>query len=63
MVSRPAPFARARDATVEDCVNAVGVELNTASVALLARVAGLNAALAPFMFYLFAQLKKGLDII
>jgi uncharacterized protein len=39
-------LARSLDATVEDCVNAVGVELNTASVALLTRVSGLNAALA-----------------
>ncbi len=39
-------LARALDATVEDCVNAVGVELNTASAALLARVSGLNASLA-----------------
>jgi uncharacterized protein len=31
---------------VEDCVNAVGVDLNTASVPLLARVAGLNKTLA-----------------
>jgi protein Tex len=31
---------------VEDCVNAVGVDLNTASAPLLARVAGLNATLA-----------------
>ncbi|EAR22404.1 Tex family protein [Nitrococcus mobilis] len=31
---------------VEDCVNAVGVELNTASAALLAHVAGLSSALA-----------------
>jgi uncharacterized protein len=34
------------DAVVEDCVNAVGVEVNTASAPLLARVAGLNATLA-----------------
>jgi len=39
-------LARALDATVEDCVNAVGVELNTASAPLLARVSGLNASLA-----------------
>lgn len=31
------------DAIVEDCVNAVGVDLNTASAALLRRVAGLNS--------------------
>ncbi|MCH8492899.1 MAG: RNA-binding transcriptional accessory protein [Idiomarina sp.] len=34
------------DAVVEDCVNAVGVDANTASVPLLARVAGLNRNLA-----------------
>lgn len=34
------------DATVEDCVNAVGVNLNSASAPLLARVAGLNRATA-----------------
>lgn len=35
-------LARSLDAVVEDCVNGVGVDLNTASVPLLARVAGLN---------------------
>ncbi|WP_049723177.1 Tex family protein [Gilvimarinus polysaccharolyticus] len=39
-------LARSLDAVVEDCVNAVGVEVNTASAALLARVSGLNATLA-----------------
>ncbi|MBL8251676.1 MAG: RNA-binding transcriptional accessory protein, partial [Candidatus Competibacter sp.] len=39
-------LARALDAVVEDCVNAVGVDANTASAPLLARVAGLNATLA-----------------
>lgn len=39
-------LARGLDATVEDCVNAVGVDVNTASVPLLARVSGLNANLA-----------------
>ena len=39
-------LARSLDATVEDCVNAVGVDLNTASVPLLARVSGLNGVLA-----------------
>ncbi|HEX4843585.1 MAG TPA: Tex family protein [Limnobacter sp.] len=34
------------DAVVEDCVNAVGVEVNTASESLLARVSGLNATVA-----------------
>lgn len=36
----------ALDGVVEDCVNAVGVDLNTASPQLLARVAGVNAAIA-----------------
>jgi uncharacterized protein len=35
-------LARSLDATVEDCVNAVGVDVNTASSPLLARVSGLN---------------------
>ncbi len=35
-------LARSLDAVVEDCVNAVGVEINTASVALLNRVSGLS---------------------
>jgi len=39
-------LSRSLDAVVEDCVNAVGVDLNTASPALLARVSGLNAAIA-----------------
>ncbi|TYT26396.1 RNA-binding transcriptional accessory protein [Luteimonas viscosa] len=39
-------LARALDARVEDCVNAVGVHVNTASGALLARVAGLTATVA-----------------
>ena len=39
-------LARKLDAVVEDCVNAVGVEVNTASVPLLARVAGLSETLA-----------------
>ncbi|HSH44003.1 MAG TPA: Tex family protein [Arenicellales bacterium] len=39
-------LARALDAVVEDCVNAVGVEVNTASAPLLARVSGLNSSLA-----------------
>ncbi|MFC0336308.1 uncharacterized protein SAMN05421848_1110 [Kushneria avicenniae] len=39
-------LARSLDAVVEDCVNAVGVDLNTASSALLARVSGLNTTLA-----------------
>ena len=39
-------LARTLDAVVEDCVNAVGVDVNTASVPLLARIAGLSGALA-----------------
>lgn len=39
-------LARSLDATVEDCVNAVGVNVNTASIPLLERVSGLNKALA-----------------
>jgi uncharacterized protein len=39
-------LARSLDAVVEDCVNAVGVDLNTASVPLLARVSGLTTAVA-----------------
>ncbi|PAV24789.1 RNA-binding transcriptional accessory protein [Tamilnaduibacter salinus] len=39
-------LARSLDAVVEDCVNGVGVDLNTASVPLLSRVAGLNASTA-----------------
>lgn len=39
-------LARRLDATVEDCVNAVGVHVNTASAPLLARVAGLSSTVA-----------------
>jgi uncharacterized protein len=39
-------LARSLDAVVEDCVNAVGVEVNTASAALLARVSGLSQSIA-----------------
>ncbi|WP_318477713.1 Tex family protein [Photobacterium leiognathi] len=39
-------LAKRLDAVVEDCVNAVGVDVNTASAALLTRVAGLNATIA-----------------
>jgi uncharacterized protein len=39
-------LARNLDAVVEDCVNAVGVDVNTASVPLLTRISGLNAGLA-----------------
>ncbi|HEU4665689.1 MAG TPA: Tex family protein [Dokdonella sp.] len=41
-----ARLARALDAKVEDCVNAVGVDVNTASAPLLARVAGLSGSVA-----------------
>ena len=41
-----ARLARSLDAVVEDCVNGVGVDLNTASVPLLTRVSGLSAAIA-----------------
>jgi len=41
-----AQLARSLDNVVEDCVNAVGVDVNTASPALLARVAGLSAGVA-----------------
>ena len=39
-------LARALDAVVEDCVNAVGVDVNTASAPLLARVSGLSNTVA-----------------
>lgn len=39
-------LARSLDGVVEDCVNAVGVDVNTASAPLLARVSGLNATIA-----------------
>jgi uncharacterized protein len=39
-------LARALDAVVEDCVNAVGVDANTASAPLLARVSGIGTGLA-----------------
>jgi uncharacterized protein len=42
----PYALAKMLDASVEDCVNAVGVDVNTASAQLLARVSGLNATLA-----------------
>ena len=41
-----ARLARSLDGVVEDCVNAVGVDVNTASAALLSHVSGLNDALA-----------------
>jgi protein Tex len=39
-------LSRSLDAVVEDCVNAVGVDLNTASAPLLARVSGIGSGLA-----------------
>lgn len=39
-------LARSLDTVIEDCVNAVGVDVNTASAPLLARVSGLSASLA-----------------
>lgn len=39
-------LARSLEAVVEDCVNAVGVDVNTASAALLARVSGLSTLVA-----------------
>ena len=41
-----AELARTLDAVVEDCVNSVGVDLNTASVPLLSRVSGLSGSVA-----------------
>ena len=39
-------LAKSLEAVIEDCVNAVGVDVNTASVALLMHIAGLNPTLA-----------------
>ena len=39
-------IAKGLEAVVEDCVNAVGVDVNTASAPLLARISGLNSTLA-----------------
>ncbi len=39
-------LTRSLEAVIEDCVNAVGVDVNTASAPLLANIAGLNATLA-----------------
>ena len=39
-------LAKSLNAVIEDCVNAVGVDVNTASVPLLSRVSGLSAAVA-----------------
>lgn len=42
----PVVLARSLDAVVEDAVNAVGVDLNTASIPLLSRVSGISESLA-----------------
>ena len=42
----PARLAQALDAVVEDCVNSVGVDVNTASVPLLSRVSGIGEGVA-----------------
>ena len=42
----PYQLARTLDSVVEDCVNAVGADVNTASVPLLSRISGLSAAAA-----------------
>ena len=39
-------LGKSLEAVIEDCVNAVGVDVNTASAALLANIAGLNSTLA-----------------
>lgn len=39
-------LAQALDGVVEDCVNSVGADLNTASPALLSRIAGINTAIS-----------------
>jgi uncharacterized protein len=41
-----AKLSRSLDGVVEDCVNGVGVDVNTASVPLLTRVSGINTTLA-----------------
>ncbi len=45
-------------ATVEDCVNSVGVDLNTASVSLLSYVSGLNSSIAENIVKHRAKIKK-----
>ena len=42
----PTRLARKLDAVVEDCVNAVGADVNTASIPLLARISGLSESIA-----------------
>ena len=64
----PYRLARSLDAVVEDAVNAVGVDLNTASSSLLARVSGLGPSLADaIVFYrnqsgAFSSRKQLLDV-
>jgi uncharacterized protein len=62
-------LSRSLDAVVEDCVNGVGVDVNTASAPLLARVSGISSGLAENIvahrdangpFTSRAQLKRGL---
>lgn len=61
-------LARSLDGVIEDCVNAVGVDVNTASVPLLARVSGLNKTLATNIVALrdskgrFANRRQLLDV-
>ncbi|SEQ27703.1 uncharacterized protein SAMN04488038_105113 [Solimonas aquatica] len=61
-------LAKSLDAVVEDAVNAVGVDLNTASASLLARVSGLGGSLADaIVFYrnqngAFASRKQLLEV-
>ena len=61
-------LARKLDAVVEDCVNAVGVDVNTASAALLTRVAGLTSLQAKSIVSwreqngTFAARRKFLDV-
>ncbi len=61
-------LARSLDAVIEDCVNAVGVDINTASAPLLARVSGLNKTLASNIVALrdkqgrFSERKQLLDV-
>ncbi len=58
-VSQPA-LARSLETTVEDCVNSVGVNLETASAALLTRVSGLSATLADNIVQ-FREAQGGFD--
>ncbi|MBQ1784099.1 MAG: RNA-binding transcriptional accessory protein [Gammaproteobacteria bacterium] len=61
-------LARSLDAVIEDCVNTVGVDINTASIPLLTRVSGLNKTLASNIVALrdsqgrFANRRQLLDV-